>query len=232
MKVIESERLAFLDGVAEEKTLHTVASMEARGWGTNNSDFEAYCVDLALPDYPQGFAGIVEEAIGKNPNNVGMDLAGGSDGIALQDLLRDGILGTAIVTNYEDRRTSETKQNKRLLHIAGDLVKRSTWEDIIYSQKKHAPDGLALVMHRPVGGLQNLRPAIYRNAAHLLLDMTRSGGVLFLQIPDALIAWTAKLELDIICASIESRDDIERIIPSYIYPGALPILDSVVIVKR
>ena len=110
MHTIGSERLDFLDGAVEENfDDETVASKEARGWGTNNSDFEAYCVDLALPNHPGGLQGIVERQIGHYEHNVGLDLAGGSDGVALQDLLNDGILGTAILTNYYDLRSDSAK---------------------------------------------------------------------------------------------------------------------------
>jgi hypothetical protein len=234
MYTIGPERLDFLDGAVEEVfDDETVASKEARGWGTNNSDFEAYCVDLALPNHPEGLQGIVERHVGRHEHNVGLDLAGGSDGVALQDLLNDGILGTAILTNYYDLRTDSAKQEQRLHHVAGDLAERDTWEEILVHQRHYAPDGLALIMHRPVGGLQNFAPDIYREAAHLLLDIARPGGVVLYQVPTSLTRRGREHYLELVRPSMRARDDIEEPIPSFVHgENKKPVLDSVIIVKK
>ncbi len=231
MNSIGPERLAFLDYAVDETfDDETVDSKEARGWGTNNSDFEAYCVDLALPDNPEGLGGIIEAQIGRSKNSVGVDLAGGSEAVALRDLLRQGFLGKALVTNYSDKPTDD---DPRLYHIEGDLASRSTWANILGWQKEHAADGLDLVMHRPVGGLQNFQPFVYTSAANLLLDMIRPGGVMFCQIPRSLTRTRGQIGLNVVCSQITEREDLDRIVPSFVYPvHEEKKLDSVIITKK
>jgi hypothetical protein len=231
MNTIGPERLEFLEHAVDQTfDGETVASKEARGWGTNDSDFEAYCVDLALPDNPEGLGGIIEAQIGRSASNVGIDLAGGTEGVALRDLLRMGLLGKALVTNYA---TKPTEDDPRLDHIEGDLADRDTWTGILDWQQEHASDGLDLVMHRPVGGLQNFSPFVYTSAANLLLDMIKPGGVMFCQVPRSLTQGSGQLGLRIVCRRLAERDDIEEIIPSFVYPRHEEMkLDSTIIIKK
>jgi hypothetical protein len=88
-------------------------------------------------------------------------------------------------------------------------------------------------MHRPVGGLQNFAPDIYREAAHLLLDMARPGGVVFLQVPTSLTRRGCEHNLELVCPNMRARDDIEEPIPSFVHgENKKPVLDSVIIVKK
>ncbi len=47
---------------------------------------------------------IIDAQIGGESDNVGLDIAAGSDARALRDLLDSGVLRLALATNYEDRR--------------------------------------------------------------------------------------------------------------------------------
>jgi hypothetical protein len=86
-------------------------------------------------------------------------------------------------------------------------------------------------MHRPVGGLQFLRPCFYRGAAHLLLDMIRPGGVAFFQVPQALDGIIHPREFRDLHTSLRERGDIKDIIPSIVPTSHGPIVDSAIIVK-
>jgi hypothetical protein len=174
-------------------------------WGVNNSDFDSYAYRFGYE--PAKLRTLLETYIGKDARNVGIDIAGGADGIALQQLLAEGFLGKALVTNFEDTRVEATKELAALDHLEGNLLERQTWEKIMDWQHRNAPDGFALVMHRPVGGLQNLRPAFYRGAMHLLIDMTKPGGILLLQAPDIGGKYREPY-LEAIARSARSRDDI------------------------
>lgn len=240
MTSVEQDRLSFLEG-AKEDSWYTDATVprDKVVWFTDDSDLESYDLDLSFPDNPEGLSGILLDTIGRNRDNVGIDIAGGTNGVALQDLLKDGILGTAILTNYVDSRSEETREIEELHHVDGDLVDRSTWEKILEKQKELAPEGLDLVMHRPVGGVQTLATDVYKGATNLLIDITKPGGVLFLQIPEALIhddrSGTGQLNvgLDEVCASIADRNDIDRIIRSYVRFGVSPkLIDYVVLIKK
>lgn len=182
--------LSFVDNIPPVDP-HSQLGIEGDGaWRVNNSTFQEYAADVQLsPYYPEGLEGIVEEALAAHDTNVGLDIAGGSQAQALRDLVDRGILTKGLVTNLEDLRTPETKADTRIDHIAGDLALRRTWDGIVTWQTTNAPEGLALVMHRPFGAMQDFPPAAYDGAAHTLLDMIRPGGVLFTQVPKRLFAW-------------------------------------------
>ena len=175
--------LTFLNGASEKDW--RVPLLGDQTWIVNNSPLDEYCRDAPFADYAAGLEGLLREHVGLHPDNVGMDLAGGSQGRAARDLLDLGILGRALVTNYQDRRSEEALAETRLDHITGDLTKPQTWGEIINWQRSQAPEGLALIMHRPVGALAALPTQTYVGAARTLLNMLRPGGLLFAQVPRA-----------------------------------------------
>ncbi len=187
-------------------------------WSVNNSTIKDYEHRAPFNDGQTGLIEIIQRQIGRRRNNVGLDIAGGSDGVALRGLIARRILNRGAVTNYENRvRTHD----HRVEFIAGDILLRRTWIDIFEWQKRQAPRGLALVMHRPVGALQALSPIVYKHGAHLLLDLIRPGGVLFTQIPRAVNP--QKFDLDFrwkrdrlqeMSESIADRGDIETVLQS------------------
>lgn len=61
-------------------------------------------------------------------------------------------------------------------------------------------------MHRPIGGLQELRPKVYRGAAHFLLDLIRPGGLMFTQVPRRLVEVADEHRQT--CESIRNRPDV------------------------
>ena len=176
-------------------------------WLVNDSGFDNYCRCARIRPKRGGLRAIIESTIGYDPANIGVDLAGGENGQALQDLLELGIIGKALLTTYEDRRSPETADNTLIDHIAGNLVLPDTWKRIIAWRKSHAPDGLALVMHRPVGALQNLPPSAYIGMANIVLDNIRPGGVFFTQVPLALYgpSWRGA------CEAVRQRTDLASI---------------------
>lgn len=176
------QRLSFLDPYTAYKSQPPVLS-ERHTWTVYNSSFKDYSEHAILPDYPDGLKGIVESQIGFNEDNVGIDIGGGINGVALQDLLELGVLSKALMTDFMDERSEKTKQVSELDHLAGHLLDADTWQAMIDWQEVNAPDGLALIMHRPVGGLQRLTPDVYEGATLCMFDMLQPGGLLFTQIP-------------------------------------------------
>jgi hypothetical protein len=225
--------LDFVDTIPPIRPNSRVGVIGDRSWGINDTPFRQYTADAVFPHYPGGLEDIIQERIGYSDTNVGLDLAGGSQGRALRDLIKDGILTKGLVTNLEDLRTHNTKSDTRLNHIAGDLAIRQTWEDIIDWQAVHAPDGLSLIMHRPMGGLQHFSQSTYRRAAHTLVDMLRPGGIFFTQVPrysdpsrhSQPIRYDQLTRPNIektICQELLARPDIEQIIstePATLRPG-------------
>lgn len=177
-------------------------------WPVNDSPFSAYCDYAMLSDDKGGVPAIVDKQLGQSPDNVGLDLAGGENGIALRDLMNDGIIGKALLTTYKDRRDDITKANKALGHVAGDLASPNTWQQIIDWKNAHTPDGFSLVLHRPVVALQSFRPKTYMAAAHLILDMVRPQGVVFSQVPAALYG----RHLKTMGESLLARPDVRTIV--------------------
>lgn len=175
-----------IDFLDEAVPVASNPNLEFRGdryWRINNSSFSEYGANVEFPGYPGGLREILDQHIGRSEANVGLDLAGGNQGNALGDLLKDGTLGEGLVTNLSDMRYRYSLAHRALGHISGDLATKAVWDKIIGWQEAHAPGGLALIMHRPVGGLQDQPPQVYTGATHLLLDMLRPGGILLSQVP-------------------------------------------------
>jgi len=180
--------LAFLNGARlDDRDFAHLARFGDTDWLVNDSSLQDYGRGVHFPAIPLALETIVKNEIGVDKGNVGLDLAAGSNGLALQDLLRSGVLNRAIMTNYEDRRIPATHKITGLDHVEGDLMDPGVWQQIITLQEQHAPEGLALVMHRPSSALQNLSPAIYRGASHLLLNIMRSGGFSSRRFPTRLL---------------------------------------------
>lgn len=204
-----------------------------RRWGFNDSAMLDYSRRAHLDANPFRLLEIIGERLGQSGRNVGLDIAGGSKATALRELLDSGVLGHAVVTNYQDRRGRKVKRDHRLDHVKGDITRRSTWEEIVERQQERAPEGFKLIMHRPMGALQQLPVDFYRGGLHAALDMLAAGGVLFTQVPDRLD--TQPQHLETVCASLAERSDIERMVksgpkPRYAWPNDFK--PSVVILKR
>lgn len=218
--------LAFLnsvtryEGLAEDLDGSSI-KLGSEGWGFNNSNFDDYCASFGYrTEYGlgvqenEGLKDIIEKRIGQDPDNIGLDIAGGSDGVAIRDLIAEGIINAGLVTNLFDLRTEETKADDKLHHISGDIVSKETWEKIMEWKRSQAPNGFALIMHRPMGALQAYPAPFYVGAANFLLDMLRPGGVFFTQVPDSLrpnFAHDDNIGLQAVCEAMQARPDIEDI---------------------
>ncbi|HVA11557.1 MAG TPA: hypothetical protein VNG32_05350 [Candidatus Dormibacteraeota bacterium] len=204
-------------------------------WHTNNSSLDDYVGPVKLIDHPEGVFGVIQHQLEKMEGNAGLDIAGGRSGLAIRRLLRMGLLEKALVTNYRDRRSIVARLHPALSHVKGDIVTPKPWGQIIDWQEAQAPKGLALVMHRPVGGLQEQSPDFYKGATHLLLDMVRPGGVMFTQIPRYLRLSDTEEELHALCQSVSARPDVHQVICAENRPNAGGVRqaeDCVVIVKH
>lgn len=205
--------LSFVDNIPPIEPSLQLGRGADTSWPVNNSTFRDYVGDVRLPDhYPDGLEDIIEEALLAGDHNVGLDIAGGSQAVALRDLIDRGLLDKGLVTNLEDLRSPDTKADTRIDHIAGDLALRQTWDGIIQWKTSNAPDGLALILYRPYGGLQGFPAHVYDRAAHTLLDMVRPGGMFFAQVPESL--HSPKDRLLAAYRGLVKRPDVREIIPS------------------
>ncbi|HSW99684.1 MAG TPA: hypothetical protein VLH38_01470 [Patescibacteria group bacterium] len=225
--------LSFLEGAAESDIpVPRLTHLEAGNWRVNNSSIEAYSARAGGMGHPNGLVGLIGEQIGAENNNVGLDLAAGSNGEALRNLLDEGLIITGLMTNFEDHRSDAVRGDARLHHIAGNLVLAETWHTLLDWQEEYAPKGFAIVMHRPVGSLQDLPATTYSGAAHLLLDRTRPNGLLFAQVPRPLAQPPARFRT--LCAGLDTRQDVATIrIISMAHRGNPDKIDThAVITKR
>jgi hypothetical protein len=211
MSEVVSRDFMFLNGAAGlDIPIARLEELEEGKWSTTDSSIDDYSARANFLGRSDGLVEIIRRQLGDADDNVGLDIAAGANGRALRDLLDSGILRKALITNFADKRSDEVKHNDRLYHITGNLVLPQTWHEILDWQETFAPDGLSLIMHRPVGALQDLPNATYRGALHLLLDRTRLGGLLFTQIPRPLVRDTAAL-LNI-RDTLRARSDVGRVI--------------------
>jgi hypothetical protein len=218
--------LSFLDRAQlDSRDFMHLARYGDTDWIINNSSINDYSSKAHFPDDSLTLGEAIRTRLGTSEANVGLDIVAGSNGTALQDLMRSGVLSKAIMTNYEDMRNAETVAIPELYQVEGDLTSTSTWQQIIALKQEHAPQGLAIAMHRPAGALQNLSPSIYRGATHLVLNMLGSGGLFFTQVPRSLIdpKWRNRHALERICREVEARDDVSEVVVSK--PGTSEFAD-------
>lgn len=202
------DELTFLDGAVDPDAAY-MSRYGDTDWLVNDTPLVSYIEDAALePDLVQEVAHRIS---GNNPS-VGLEIAAGANGTALQDMLKCGILGRALMINYEDTRNREVPD---IDQVTGNILTRHVWKQILSWQRGNAPHGFSLVMHRPARALQDLPPSVYAGASGLLLDMLAPGGVLFTQIPSSLACTEqGRASLQGMYRSITARGDIERVVVS------------------
>ena len=210
MQALTEGRLEFLDSVEHNfANIEDVLHMETDTWNANDASFSDYGVMAARCGlFRVGLTTRIR--LDRLSDNVALDIAGGTNGAALQELMHERRIDTGIVTNLLDKRSDQTRANSKLLHVDGDLIERETWQNM-FSTVFEATNGvgLSLIMHRPCGTLQDFAPAVYAGSFALLLDWLRPGGVMFAQVPAALRDSPASLQD--ICQRIHERDDIEEV---------------------
>lgn len=178
-------------------------------WRLNDSGADDYF------KYPQfsGYAGGALEIIGQQLENidyrVGIDIAGGANGVALRGLIDRGLLDKGLVTNYSDKREV---LDPEVDHIDGNIRAMETWLKIKDWQEENCPEGAALILHRPIGALQKLPPSFYKGATHTALSMLGTSGAMFAQIPKRLREDEAALQE--VCLSIQERPDVAEVLRS------------------
>lgn len=174
-------------------------------WGVNDSGIRSYGASPYSTRSP--FAAKIIAQLEKDPPGAAMDVAGGSNGVALQDLFKVGAIDRGLVTNLQDLRNRRTKRNKKLDHIAGDIILPKTWQKMSDWRQEYASEGLSAILHRPYGALQCLPVQFYEGALSTLLEWMRPGGVGLFQIPDML----PDSDLGRICSDLAGRQDIEEV---------------------
>jgi hypothetical protein len=224
-----SRDLSFLAGAAE-KDIHParLAELEDGLWSTNHSSIADYTARAGDFEGQGTIETLISKYLGTMHGNVGLDLAAGN-GQALSDLLNKGLLDLALTTSYQSPNDEAAIRDRHIAHISGNLVLTETWNRILDWQEQNAPDGLALVMHRPVGALQDLPFAAYAGAAHLLLSRIRPGGLMFAQVPRPL--FYDKHALAEVQTSIHRRIDVSCILANTVWRPGGPDTHAV-IVKR
>lgn len=216
----QRQDLVFLDGAVDGSSGYEHDWLSEYGdlsWMVNNSSLTDYSRRAYIHGHPEGLSGLISAQIGQSEENAGLDLAAGTSARALRDLLESGVLGLALATNYEDLMPADTANDSRLSQITGDLTEPQTWHRIRKWKNLYASQGFKLVMHRPVGGLQELSPHTYSGAAHFLLDMVQPGGMMFTQVPRRLVKEQSPLAE--LCHSIRSRPDVGEV---YVTEGRRP----------
>jgi hypothetical protein len=213
--------LDFLEGATphprDEKMRRN--SLLEGGWGYNDSgitDYNATSFNDTFPGAPLN--DIIAARVGTSPDNVGMDIMGGSNGVALHDLMAAGVIGQGIVTNEHDEQGPGARENPNLHHVEGDILQRQTWEDMILTQREVVPEGLAVAMWRPIGAIQHQTYEVYQGAAHAVVNMLRPGGVFFAQVPQGTIGDRGPGPREFF-RSFAVRGDVERVVRSDRFDG-------------
>lgn len=202
MTTLNSPELSFLDGSFDGN--------EARPWpegsyGVDNSGFKDYCRFSLIPDVEQK---ITHQLQSLEPG-TGLDVAGGANGVAVQDLLDNELIERGVFTGYQEARNPETVDRPDLDFIAGDIKREAAWRAIFQWQDEHSPQGFNIIMHRPFGMLGNMHPHFYAAAGNLLLDRLAPGGILFSQIAPCLLVKDKGLGYRGLARVIRERTDIE-----------------------
>ncbi len=185
-----------------------IASESSDEWRKNDRGIASYS-DYLFDDFftlPQ----LIESQIGYDDRNVGLDLAGGKNGIALQELLDERLLGRGLVTNLHDHRSREAKQRADLDHIEGNLRDKTTWQRVVDWQAVYAPEGFSLVLHRPWGAMQDLPARFYEASLHIVTSLLKPNGLAALQIPSALLFAEAAV-VSGLHASLATREDVANV---------------------
>lgn len=186
----ERTDFSFLDGEAQSPSEQAHIALYGDAWNVNNSDFAEYSNGTWFPEHRgqylnlwQVFAEYIEPSL----DNVAIDIAGGTNGVAIQQLIEKQFVGRGLVTNLKDQRSPEALANSALSHVAGNILEPETWQQIVDWAMANAPDGVDIIIHRPKGGLQSMSRKFYKKAAMQLLDMLKPGGIFYAQVPDGLI---------------------------------------------
>lgn len=150
-------------------------------WNIDDSSFDSY---VSMVHFREGTAQEqLERLLEVGKRAVGLDIAGGSNGRAITDMIAAGYLTGGVFTNFVDNRTDQTKHNPRLQFIDGDLVASTTWDKISRVQQQQSPGGFNVVLHRPYGGLQDLSSEQYLEGVQRVMALLRPGGAFYCQIP-------------------------------------------------
>lgn len=221
------EDLSFLEGLQEEDSIWEECKEDQ--WGVNDSSYSDYFSEVRLRDYPEGILELIKAQLEEMENPIGLDIAGGANGVALQGLINEGLLVRGVVTNYKDKRSDNAKETPNLDHLSGNIIFPQTWIDIIDWVHANSSEGASLIMHRPYGALQNLYPSFYEGASHKLLDLLRPRGLLFAQIPFALQNRPSLLN-STLCQEIRERPDVEKVIPPVV--GLGPLGNCALVIKN
>ncbi len=203
MPITKEADFSFTDGVSlPPLTQDSLDRMGDVQWMPNNSHLNSYGDVYSKNGYD--LTQVLEELVDKQPDNVGLDIAGGRNGVAIRELIDLGLISCGAVTNYEDTRDEEARAVAELAHIDGDIVRPETWRKIFDWQRSVAANGLAIVLHRPHGPLQNLPYHFYLGATNAVLDWIRPGGVFCTQIPSVVLCGEGRKN---ICSALSDRGD-------------------------
>ncbi len=178
-------------------------------WFVNDSGIGYYSRCAYLNGRADGLTDLLSERLANTQNGIGMEIAAGSNAVALRELLESGLLAGALALNLCDTRSDETRQDDRISHLAGDVTLRETWGGIYEWIEDKTPEGLDLILFHPVGGLSGLPQDVYEDAAHHMVDLLKPGGVFFAQAPKPLLAGNPRLRK--LYKGLCSRDDVESI---------------------
>lgn len=151
-------------------------------WTVDNSSFKSY-VDMV--EFNNGSAlDCIKENLKKHEHKTALDIAGGSNGRAISDLIHKEIIVGGAFTNVIDNRATKTIEAD-IGFSCGDLRKAETWTKIDDVKKSIAPNGYSLILHRPFGALQDLSIQEYVSHANTTMSLLAPGGLLYSQVPSS-----------------------------------------------
>jgi len=174
------ESAIFQDVFASYRATKADFKREDRGWLVDDSHLSRFFDGVKLRNGTP--LEVMAQCIGRDPNNVGIDIAGGTNGVAMRDLVATGLVGKGLYTHFLDDRNPRLS-NPNVDLVTGDLATAQPWLSIRDWQQRNAPQGFAVALHAPGLGFEKWAPDTHLTALAMLLPMMQPGAVIFTQVP-------------------------------------------------
>lgn len=157
-----------------------------RNWEWQNSGIFGYASGFGIS--VEAFKDTIESTLEGHDleERVGLDLAGGSQGLAILQLIQQGVIGKGLTVDHQVYKTRDMNEPNAHL-VSADLTTEDGWRAIFDWKDVHAPKGFPLILHRPGDALQSFPAESYTGFLELCLDLMASGGVLISQLPKGLM---------------------------------------------
>jgi hypothetical protein len=155
-----------------------VTKPELSTWAVDDSSFKSYADGVYFDQNGPAHDAITSYLGGLAAASV-LDIAGGSNGKAVQDLLSEGLVKKGCFTNLVDNRNTV---HEAVDFVGGDLKEEATWTDISRLKEARYSTGYSLILHRPYGGLQEEKHDFYLSSLGNVLELLSPGGLFYAQV--------------------------------------------------